>query len=576
MLTGHFRLGGALLAPGADNDLWGAQQEVEGEGGPAALPPPPAALAALQAFAWLEDLAAAKENAARPQAWAWTEAWITRFGRGKGPGWTADLTGARVLAWLNHSAFLLSAARKGEAEVFFTALWAQTRFLGRRWRRAGAGLPRLRALTALILARAALGGFAGPSKAMREVLAREAGRVMGAEGVLASRSPEALLEIELLLRWAGEALAASGQTPPPSLAEARAAILPLLRALRHMDGGLARFHGGEAGVPGRLEEALAAPLPEAPEAESAAPEAQEKPLPISAPEAFSVKALVAARAAREALAAAPPPDPRAMGFARLSAGRTSVILDAEAPPETRAAQASTLAFTLTSGRRPLIVSAGAGAAFGADWVAAARSSLLHSTLVLENFSSSRLAPGARAGLFDERAAVTSFRALDFPQGTGLSAQHDGWRQSHGLIHARELALSEDGRQLGGQDELLALWPAEKRRLADVLAAKGEGGLPFTLHFHLHPDVRAELDMGGSLVSLLLKSGEVWLFRPEPGVLPRLTPSVYLDPARVAPRPSLQIELEGRVTGPETKMTWTLAKAQNAPPQRAEVLDDEES
>ena len=63
-------------------------------------------------------------------------------------------------------------------------------------------------------------------------------------------------------------------------------------------------------------------------------------------------------------------DGLAMGYARLSAGRTSVVIDASPPPSGVSAlnaHASTLAFELTSGRRPVIVNCGSGASFGEDW-----------------------------------------------------------------------------------------------------------------------------------------------------------------------------------------------------------------
>ena len=38
------------------------------------------------------------------------------------------------------------------------------------------------------------------------------------------------------------------------------------------------------------------------------------------------------------------------------------------------------------------------------------------------------------------------------------------------------------------------------------------GVRFAVRFHMHPDVDARLDMGGTAVSLALRSGEIWVFR----------------------------------------------------------------
>ena len=78
--------------------------------------------------------------------------------------------------------------------------------------------------------------------------------------------------------------------PQPHLA-AIERIAPTLRTLRHSDGGLARFHGGGRGAEGWLDHALASS---------------------------------GVRGAQ--------PDGLSMGYARLSAGRTSVIIDASPPP----------------------------------------------------------------------------------------------------------------------------------------------------------------------------------------------------------------------------------------------------
>lgn len=63
---------------------------------------------ALHGFAWLDDLAAVDDAAARTRAQDWTFGWIARFGRGGGPGWTPDLTGRRLIRWINHAILLLN------------------------------------------------------------------------------------------------------------------------------------------------------------------------------------------------------------------------------------------------------------------------------------------------------------------------------------------------------------------------------------------------------------------------------------------------------------------------------------
>ncbi len=512
IVAGHFLMAGRLIeARGAS--LWQA------------LPPDPAAQAAAQGFAWLDDLAALGDNAAKARAQGWTWDWIARYGRGRGPGWEPDLTGRRLIRLINHAPFLLSGRPSEDTRAFFAALSAQVGFLDRRWHAAGPGLPLFEALTGLIYAALALTGTEARVGAAVIALEAEAGQVIDAQGGIPTRNPEELLEVFTLLIWATQALAEAGRAVPAGITAATARIAPALRSLRHADGGLARFHGGGRGAEGRLDTALAA---------------------------AGVKG-----------SAGPGP---AMGFMRLSGGRTSVIVDAADPPGGRAglsAHASTLAFELTSGRRPLIVSCGSGAEFGGDWRRAGRATASHSTLSLEGYSSSRFGRGLGDAL-EERAHVVMARRIEGEEGPGLFLAHDGWSRTHGLTHTRQLVLSRSGRRLSGQDALAATTAAERETLAAVLHRRGGERLRFALRFHLHPDADVSLDMGETAVSVVLRSGEVWVFRSQDGQMLTLEPSAYLEKGRLHPRPARQIVLSAELDGPGAVIGWTLAKAKDTP------------
>ena len=89
-------------------------------------------------------------------------------------------------------------------------------------------------------------------------------------------------------------------------------------------------------------------------------------------------------------------------------------------------------------------------------------------------------------------------------------------------------------------------------------------MSFALRFHLHPDVDAAIDLGGTAVSMALKSGEIWVFRHDGRTKLSLEPSVHLEKGRLQPRPALQIVLSGLAGADETRIGWTLAKAQDTP------------
>ncbi len=487
-----------------------------------------AAVEAMHGFTWLDDLAALGDAAARARARDWVWDWIARFGAGKGPGWTPDLTGRRLIRWINHAILLLNGQDRAQSEAYFRSLSAQVVFLSRRWKHAAAGLPRFEALTGLIYAGLALTGMESRVVPAVVALAEDCTREIDAMGGIPTRSPEELLEVFTLLTWAEQALTEAGHPPPLSLVEALERVAPCLRQLRHADGGLARFHGGGRGAEGRLDQALAA--------------SRLRPTTQALPKL-------------------------AMGFARLAGGRTTVIVDAAAPPDARAgrgAHASTGAFELTSGRRPVIVNCGSGGAFGSDWRRAGRATASHSTLAVDGYSSSRLRAGDGREVLVDRAEVTSLQQAALPEGAHLYLAQSGWSATHGLTHARDLLLSADGRKLSGIDVLMAQSAVEQQRFEQVLTEGRMEGVGLSIRFHLHPDVDAALDLGGSAVSLALKSGEIWVFRHDGQAKLALEPSIYLEKTRLKPRPTQQIVLYARAIEQETRIGWTLAKAQDTP------------
>ncbi len=513
LMAGNFLFAGTLVAD-PDTSMW-------------QIAPPDTAFAAdLHGFAWLDDLAAVGDAAARSAAQRWVWGWIENYGKGRGPGWTPDLTGRRLIRWINHAIFVLRGQEPEDSRAFYRSLVQQTQFLSRRWHAAAPGLPRFEALTGLIYAGLSLEGQENLADPAIRALARECTSQIDAQGGLPTRNPEELLAVFTLLTWAAAALSDAGRGAPKPHLAAIERIAPTLRTLRHSDGALARFHGGGRGAEGWLDHALAA-----------------------------------ARVRHRQ------PDGLSMGYARLSAGRSSVIIDAATPPRGAAsanAHASTLAFELTSGRRPLVVNCGSGASFGIDWRRAGRATPSHSALSLGGYSSARLAEldpdTGQEALIDgpTHVPVEISHAAD---GIRFQGGHNGYVHTHGLTHARTLELTLDGRAMAGEDMLLAMEDAEKRRFDRALDATQLKGIGFDIRFHLHPDVDATLDLGGAAISMALKSGEIWVFRHDGTHALSLEPGVYLETTRLKPRSAQQIVLSGRAMTYATRVRWSLSKAQ---------------
>ncbi|MCF7699280.1 heparinase II/III family protein [Loktanella sp. M215] len=518
LLAGNFLFAGVLTtAPGGS--IW----QVEGDRAMVDQE--------LHGFGWLDDLAAVGDVRARHAAQAWVGEWIDAWGDGSGPGWTPELTGRRLIRWISHGVFLLRGQDKAGQDRLFRSLGQQTLFLSRRWRSTRPGLARFEALAGMVYAGLSLEGMERLTAPAIKALAEDCATQIRPDGGIATRNPEELLDILTLLHWAMSAITASEQPVPMAITQAVARIGPTLRALRHADGGLARFHGGGRGLDGRLDHALS---------------------------------LTTGKRQTG--------DAQCMGFARLAAGRTTLIADAARPPEGAAsvnAHASTLAFELTSGRRPLIVNCGSGVSFGADWRRAGRATPSHSTLGIGGYSSSRLGPALTAGgvsqeMLVDLPDVVNCIVTDLNDGRRAELSHDGFRVTHGLTHARTLEITTDGRGLAGEDLLTTLDAADKQRFDRALDATQLQGIPFAIRFHLHPDVDATVDLGGAAVSMALKSGEIWVLRHDAHAELALEASVYLETGRLKPRAARQVVLSGAAMAYATRIRWSLAKAQDTP------------
>lgn len=511
--AGAIRLGGVTVtaAPGAS---------------PWDIVPPTAAWEdALHSFEWLDDFAATSDSATRTRLSGWLFEWIDRFGAGAGPGWRPELTGRRLTRWCAHAAAVLEDAPPAGARALLRSIGRQTRYLQRQWRRAPPGLARFQAASGLVHAGFVSDGRPGAALGIgAAALGREAERRIGADGGVASRNPEQLAEIFAVLVWAARRIEDSGGAPDPAHAAALSRLAAAIRALRLGDGALARFHGGGGGDQETIDRALTA-----------------SGLKHGAPVYET------------------------MGFHRIASSRTIAIFDAgeetsrrsSAPAHSR--HASLFCFEASIGRRPFVVNCGPGAPFGEAWRRAAKASAAHSGLSLDD--------DAKGGDAAATAAPGHVSALREENETGvwLIAEHDGWLRSHGVVHQRRIWLSADGGDIRGEDRLSAAGPAAHAVFDTAAGRDGGTGVPFTIRFHLHPDVEAEMFLAGSAVRLRPGTGDVWVMRQSGGHI-AIEESVYLDEAREKPRATKQIVVRGRAAEYRGEVRWTFRRAERDRPE----------
>lgn len=484
----------------------------------------------LLGFEWLDDLAALRNREAIRQARKWVFDWFRGAASNYDLIWRADIAGRRVMRLRHHEDILLLMARTGERELY----QQQIQWHGQKIRRnAGeirAGLPHFEALAGLVYAELAeQGNRAKAMDALRKLAETAEKQIKHGDGI-PSRNPQELLNMTELMQWC-VALAAKARIAlhDDKLRVAIRNAAMILRPLRHVNGSLARFHGG--GNPSQLQGQLDRVLAEAGSRE------------------FQWQGL-------------------AMGFARMSAGRTSVICDAASPhsgKQSHHAHASTLAFELVTAMTPIVVSRGPGEMFGKEARHQARQTASYSTVEIDENSSSRMnAPVFKRAEIDDIIIVfpDQVRVEQLPARSGntLIVSHNGYAPLFGLTHIRRIDMDSTGDHIWAEDTLWAQPGEDQRVLQNVMSTRTGNELPFVSRFHLHPTVEPTLAKNHRQVRLDLVNGEQWIYEMEGKVKLKLEPSVYFDEIKQQTCESQQIVFHSVVEPrSSTQMRWAFRR-----------------
>ncbi len=456
----------------------------------------PVLQAVAHGFTWLRDLRALGTDAARLRARALVADWVASAAS-EDMAQRPDVAGARIAAWLGHYDFFFAAADNSFRQKLMARLVSDARSLSAALPTEELDARGLTALKGLVAAAVALPDHAGFLTRTLRFLPQEIARQVLPDGCHAERSPAAQLTALQDLTEIRALLQAAQVQSPTMLAGSIERMAGALRVMRHGDGGLALFNGSKE-------------------------------------ESNSLVELVLTQAGRGIRGPAALPDG---GFQRLQAGRSVVILDCGAPPPSgldRQAHAGTLSIEMSVGRDRIVVNCGAFPAGPQEWRDAVRSTAAHSTLVIADVNSSELRP---EGL-GRRPQEVEAQRQEANGSQWLEASHDGWKKPFGAVHRRRLYMAESGEDVRGEDLIEA--PAPQ---------------PFTLRFHLHPSVHANLQQDGEAVLLRLPGGGGWRLRAD-GARMSLEESVYLGGAE--PRRAEQVVLTGYADGSQ-QVKWAISK-----------------
>ena len=462
---------------------------------------------ALHEFSWLHHLEANATELSSSNARALFDEWLQAPVVAGSVANDLDVSARRLVNWLVQSPLLLNGADPSFRQRYYRALGRHIRRLERALGTAPRGLTRLNVAAALALAGTVIANEGRLARWAGGILADTMASDIMPDGGHASRSPEALVETLGAVIPLREALLRRQLPVPAALRDAIDRMIPMLRFFRHGDGGLAHFHG--AGH-----------------------------VPASAVEAVL---------AFDDVGGQPAANARYVGFQRIEAGASALIVDTgrvPPPPYAARAHASALAFEFSNGATRIVVNCGALDRARPDWSAAARATAAQSGLVVADTSSARVLDRwplrhlLGALLYGGPRSVEVRRAP-----LAMQAEHDGYRLLFGLTHERTMSLSQDGLWLEGEDRLIG-----RDRL---------DGLPFAVRFHIDPSVKTRLERSRRRAVLTLPDGAIWLFGLDQGPELTLEESVVLvGPRRV--RRTAQVVIAGNTLTDDT-VRWHIAR-----------------
>ncbi len=470
-------------------------------GSPFRLPAPSATFAReLHGFGWLRHLEANRDDAAEVIARKLMLDWVRAGGRAQSLACEPGVTARRVMSWLAHNGVALNNAPLADYDAIMDALSEDVSWLERKSSALDVGLDRLLCGLALLEASICRELDAAAIAKLETRFLDDLSRQFALDGVHLSRSPAAAIDLLLDLVPLRQLYAARRVAPPETLTAMIEKMQLALARLRLGDGAIARFNGMGATV---LEH-------------------------VSVLLGGSGSGLGHGSAIMSGA-----------GFARLEAGKTIVLADVGGPPRDpwrASAHAGMLAFEMSLGRAPLICNGGTDPTGDAAAVVAARATVNASTLVLAHQSSlpaksGELGDADVGGSFDDTAGVIK-----------LEAFHAGYRGRFGLVHQRRLSLAPDGRRLDGAD-----------RLAGNLDRLGSG-VPYALHFRLHPSVRVDLDANGE-VRLAAANGMRARFKAEQGVIAVERATFFAG--QIGPIPCMAIVVHA-LTSDTASIDWHIA------------------
>ncbi len=417
----------------------------------------------LHSFRWLRHLRLIDPETAAGTARFIVDDWLQSHGKVIGGlAWRPDIIAQRIIAWLSHSPVVLKDADYAFYRRFLKSLAFQVRYLRHVADTTRDGEPRLRVRIALAMASIAMPASPSAMRRAARNLDAELDRQFLPDGGHCSRNPRAALDLLLDLLPLRQTYVNLGHDVPAQLIPCIDRIFPALRFFRHQGGELALFNGASYTLGNELMSALRY------DETGGAP----------------FKALPSLR------------------FHRLAAEETVILMDTGAPQSVElsaTAGAGTLSFEMSSGRNRLIVNSGGPRFAGEAIRRISRLTAAHSVATLNDTSSSRLSTSAFLGpiVIGGVRKVEATRYEPQAGADGITATHDGYLKTFGLLYERDLRLAASGNELRGRERFFRPGAADAALAGTAV-----------VRFHIHPAVQLH-PVSVNETRLSTADGEVW-------------------------------------------------------------------
>ena len=471
----------------------------------------------LEGFGWLRHFSAAADPQSLEQAKVFIREWIRRSRRKRGVKWLPDVAARRIISWISHAGYLLDNTDTAFYDSVMHSLTQHIRYVAGYYGETPDGHPRLTSLIALNMAGLCIGEQEDLLNTYLDVLCFELDRQILDDGGHISRNPWVPVSLMLDLLPLKQCFISRSRQPPEQIMNALRRVLSMIRFMRLGDGYIARFNGMAVTLPDSLATVLAY-------------DDNVKKIGGYAPQS---------------------------GYTRLELGKSILLVDTGTPPSlalSRQAHAGALSFEMSSGVCPIVVNCGAPGPANQEWRLMSRTTPYHSTLSINDNSSSRL---LKRKLFERSYSGPMLQGPDQvrvdyrikPGQVYVEASHNGFSAKYNAIYRRKLCLMKNGNRVYGEE---FLFPDQR--------TSKKNRFPFALHFHIHPDVKTTLAPDKKSVNFLLQNGEIWNLSSSE-LSPSIEESLFLADYR-GPRQTVQIVFHGVCHG-KTQFDWILEKIQEA-------------